>query len=341
MLESEEPNPSEDLSFSEVPTHEPVAETTSEPPYVYVHTDALPRPAGVTLPPPAPAPKPPRKRRVLQVGRAAAALVLLLVVLLSGAAGFTGGLIAMRVLAVPTSIPTEAVVTAAPTDSAIPTLTFADGNASKTGLSVAEIASIAAPSVVEIRTKGTVIVRGRSYAVEGAGSGVILTKDGYIVTNHHVIDGAETITVKLSDGTAYDAVLMGSDATMDIAVLRIAATALPVATLGQSAKLIVGDTAVAIGNPLGELGGTVTQGIISSLDRQIDLDGNTMDLLQTDASINPGNSGGGLFNAQGQLIGIVVAKSSGSGLEGLGFAIPIDHVKTLIETLITNGKATT
>ncbi len=308
MYESDEHKPSEDLSLSEAPA-------------------STPMPSG--------------KRRVLQVGRAAAALVLVFVVLLSGAAGFTGGLIAMRVLAVPTPTPTEAAATTAPAASstpAVPTLTVADGNAATDGLSVAEIAAIASPGVVEIRTSGTVVVRGRSYAVEGAGSGVVLTADGYIVTNHHVVDGAETIQVKLIDGTSYDAVLVDSDATMDIAVLKIAATALPVATLGLSSNLVVGDTAVAIGNPLGELGGTVTQGIISSLDRQIDLDGNTMDLLQTDASINPGNSGGGLFDSHGRLIGIVVAKSSGSGLEGLGFAIPIDHVKELIETMIGSWK---
>jgi serine protease Do len=335
MVESEESNPSENLGVSE----DPVPETA----YVYVHADALPRSPAVPQQPPVPTPKP--RRRALQLSRAAAVVVLAFVIMISGAAGFTGGLIAMRMISVPTPTPTEAAATIAPTTtsspSAIPTLTFADGNASTDGLSVAEIAAIASPGVVEIRTTGTVVVRGRSYAVEGAGSGVILTADGYIVTNHHVVDGAETIKVKLIDGTSYDAVLVDSVATMDIAVLKIEASELPFSTLGASANLVVGDTAVAIGNPLGELGGTVTQGIISSLDRQIDLDGNTMYLLQTDASINPGNSGGGLFNARGQLIGIVVAKSSGSGLEGLGFAIPIDHVKTLIENMISGGKATT
>ena len=289
-----------------------------------------------------------KRRRLLRVRRASAALVLSLIVVLSGAAGFTGGFFAMRILPGATPTPTTAVATLAPTSTAAPTptagsdstvLTSATGTATKNGLTVAQIAAIAGPSVVEVHTTQTVTVRGQSYAVDGAGSGVVMTKDGYIVTNHHVIDGAKTVTVKLLSGTSYDAVVVNSDSIADIAVLKIAATNLTPATIGLSSALGIGDTAVAIGNPLGELGGTVTQGIISSLDRQIDLGGTTMTLLQTDAAINPGNSGGGLFNASGQLIGIVIAKSSGNGLEGLGFAIPIDSVKALIEKMIVTAKA--
>lgn len=205
-------------------------------------------------------------------------------------------------------------------------------------LSISEIAELASVSVVEITTE---IVsndyRMGQFIEEGAGSGVIISSDGYLVTNYHVIDGASKISVKLTSGDTYDASLIGSDAQSDLAVLKINATKLTPAVFGTSSTLKVGELAVAIGNPLGELGGTVTDGIISALDRDITIDGETMTLLQTNAAINPGNSGGGLFNSSGELIGIVNAKSSGSGIEGLGFAIPIDTAKTVIEELIEHG----
>lgn len=207
-----------------------------------------------------------------------------------------------------------------------------------TGLSAKDVAAAAMNSVVEIRTES---VQGgsfmRQYISEGAGSGVILSENGHIVTNHHVINGANKITVRTKDGTEYEATLLGSDAATDLAVLKIEATGLSPATLGDSSKLSVGDKAYAIGNPLGELGGTVTDGIISALDRELTIDGQSMRLLQTSAAINPGNSGGGLFNDAGELIGIVNAKSSGSDIEGLGFAIPINSAKQIIESLLNNG----
>ncbi|MDE6195637.1 MAG: trypsin-like peptidase domain-containing protein, partial [Erysipelotrichaceae bacterium] len=207
-----------------------------------------------------------------------------------------------------------------------------------TGLSAKDVAAAAMNSVVEIRTES---VQGgsfmRQYISEGAGSGVILSENGHIVTNHHVINGANKITVRTKDGTEYEATLLGSDAATDLAVLKIEATGLNPATLGDSSKLSVGDKAYAIGNPLGELGGTVTDGIISALDRELTIDGQSMRLLQTSAAINPGNSGGGLFNDAGELIGIVNAKSSGSDIEGLGFAIPINSAKQIIESLLNNG----
>lgn len=210
--------------------------------------------------------------------------------------------------------------------------------ASQGGMSVAEIANLAAPSVVEIRTEVAVSgLRSRSFVTEGAGSGVIVSADGKIVTNNHVIEGAQKISVILKDGSNYAATLIATDAESDVALIKIEATGLAPAMLGDSSSLAVGDLAVAIGNPLGELGGTVTDGIISALDREITLDGETMNLLQTNAAINPGNSGGGLFNASGQLIGIVVAKSSGTGVEGLGFAIPINDVKTIMTDLERYG----
>ena len=213
-----------------------------------------------------------------------------------------------------------------------------NGNAVEKPLSVEAIAALVENSVVEITTEA--IVSGsfmQQYVSEGAGSGVIFTTDGYIVTNNHVIEGATNITVRLKNGDSYEAELVGADAKTDLAVIKIKASGLKPAAFGKSSVLKVGETVVAVGNPLGELGGTVTQGIISALDRQIDIDNTTMSLLQTDTAINPGNSGGGLFNTSGQLIGVVNAKSAGEEIEGLGFAIPIDTAKTVIEDLIDFG----
>lgn len=213
-----------------------------------------------------------------------------------------------------------------------------NGNAVEKPLSVEAIAALVENSVVEITTEA--IVSGsfmQQYVSEGAGSGVIFTTDGYIVTNNHVIEGATNITVRLKNGDSYEAELVGADAKTDLAVIKIKASGLKPAAFGKSSVLKVGETVVAVGNPLGKLGGTVTQGIISALDRQIDIDNTTMSLLQTDTAINPGNSGGGLFNTSGQLIGVVNAKSAGEELEGLGFAIPIDTAKKVIEDLIDFG----
>ena len=205
-------------------------------------------------------------------------------------------------------------------------------------LSVAEVAHLAADSVVEITTESVANdMFMRQYVTEGAGSGVIISEDGYIATNNHVIEGASKIVVRLTDGKEYEAKLIGTDTQTDVAVIKVDGVTLQPVTLGDSDAIGVGDTAIAIGNPLGELGGTVTNGIISALDRQIVLENQTMTLLQTNAAINPGNSGGGLFNDQGQLIGLVVAKSSGSNVEGLGFAIPVNVVKEVVESIINVG----
>lgn len=211
-------------------------------------------------------------------------------------------------------------------------------DATGSNLTVQEITEKTKSSVVEIKTESVVSDSWmQQYVTEGAGSGVIITEDGYIVTNNHVIDGASKITVTTADGNEYEAELIGTDSITDVAVLKIDASGLSPATYGNSDQLSVGDLAVAIGNPLGELGGTVTAGIISALDRQLVIDGKTMTLLQTDSSINPGNSGGGLFNGDGQLIGIVVAKSSGSDVEGLGFAIPINTAAEVAQQLMDKG----
>jgi serine protease Do len=179
------------------------------------------------------------------------------------------------------------------------------------------------------------------YVSSGAGSGVIIAQEGevgYIVTNNHVIEGATSIMVRLKDGTELNANLVGTDSVTDLAVLTVSTEkALTVSVLGDSDSLIVGQEVIAIGNPLGQLGGTVTNGIVSALERELKIDGENMTLLQTNAAVNPGNSGGGLFNMRGELIGVVNAKSSGDDVEGLGFAIPINTVHEIITELIEHG----
>ncbi|MBR6679912.1 MAG: trypsin-like peptidase domain-containing protein [Clostridia bacterium] len=223
------------------------------------------------------------------------------------------------------------------------------GSTGYSGLSVSEITALVADSVVEINTSLTVnsAFYGQ-YITSGAGSGVIIgevkgSHAYYIITNHHVIDGADSITVRLRNGTSYSATVVGSSELDDIALLRIVepdGKKLTTATLGKSANLKVGDGVVAIGNPLGTLGGTVTDGIISALDREIMVENNVMVLLQTNAAINPGNSGGGLFNSAGELIGVVNAKQSDTGIEGLGFAIPIDRASECVEDILEYGYVT-
>ncbi len=207
------------------------------------------------------------------------------------------------------------------------------------GLSTVEIVNKAADSVVEITTETvTTGVFAQQFIKSGAGSGVIVDEKGFIVTNHHVIDGASKVSVTLRDGTSYDAKIVGSDEKLDIALLEINPdTKLVAATFGDSDALMVGQRTVAIGNPLGQLGGSVTEGILSALNRDVVIDGQTMSLLQTDTAINPGNSGGGLFDQNGSLIGIVNAKSSGSEVEGLGFAIPVNDVVNVIGDLSEYG----
>lgn len=208
--------------------------------------------------------------------------------------------------------------------------------------STTEIVKKTANSVVEIATEGTQTGGfARQYVTKGAGSGVIISEDGYIVTNHHVIDNTNKITVTLRDGnTTYDAKLIGSDEDNDIALLKIDATGLTAATFGNSSDLVVGDYVVAIGNPLGTLGGTVTDGIISALAREVTIEDKNLTLLQTNAQISPGNSGGGLFNSKGELVGIVNAKDSATEVEGIAFAIPINNVVNIIKDLKDYGYVT-
>ena len=208
----------------------------------------------------------------------------------------------------------------------------------KSANTVESVAASTAASVVEVKT--STVQRGSffgDYVTSGAGSGVIISEDGYIVTNNHVIEDANEITVTLKSGKDYKATLVGTDEKTDIAVLKIDATGLTPATFGDSSAVAVGEQIIVIGNPLGSLGGSVTTGIISATDREIEVENMTMTLLQIDAAVNPGNSGGALFNLNGELVGVVNAKYSSEEVEGLGFAIPINTAKATIEDIIEYG----
>lgn len=286
--------------------------------------------------PPMPSQSPPKKRAGSRILRYVSAMIAVFVLAASG--GYFGSTMQQHrtdASETPSSVN-------APQEGASASTGGGDAQAPvvQTG-NIPDIVDKTAGSVVEVKTEA-VQSSGflQQYTASGAGSGVIVSKDGYIVTNHHVIAGADKITVTLKNGTSYDATLVGSDESTDLAVLKIDATDLVPVTFGDSDALRVGEMAIAIGNPLGELGGTVTNGLISALDREITIENQTMTLLQTNAAVNPGNSGGGLFNDKGELIGVVNAKTSASGIEGLGFAIPSNVAKPVIDDLIQNGYVT-
>ena len=201
------------------------------------------------------------------------------------------------------------------------------------------VAKTVGPAVVGITNKAVAHdIFNRTFETEGVGSGVIFKSDGYIITNNHVIAGAKEIIVSLSDGNSVNGTLIGTDEMTDIAVVKVDAKDLPTATLGDSDEVVVGEPAIAIGNPMGlEFQGSVTVGVISALNRTLDLNDRRVKLFQTDAAISPGNSGGALVNADGEVIGINSAKLATTGVEGMGFAIPINTVKTIVAELMDKG----
>lgn len=274
-----------------------------------------------------------KKKERKPASRGFIAAVLAITILCSGALGFGGGLLAKNL-----STQTNGNVTI----NQVTGGTEGKNTSSVSATTTSEIVKKTADSVVEIATEGVVTGNfAQQYVTKGAGSGVIISADGYIITNHHVIEDAKTIKVTLRDGqTSYDATLIGSDEDNDIALLKVNAEGLTPATFGDSSSLAVGDYVVAIGNPLGTLGGTVTDGIISALAREVTIEGKNMTLLQTNAQISPGNSGGGLFNANGELVGVVNAKDSATEVEGIAFAIPINNVIDLIKDLQNYGYVT-
>lgn len=215
----------------------------------------------------------------------------------------------------------------------------------KTDSPVVAIAAKSGPSIVGVKVTYTTQSFFGTQEADEEGSGIIYSEDGYIITNYHVIESAinnNTALVEVSlanSDETYEAKIIGGDEITDLAVIKIDKTGLTKAEFGSSSELKVGDIAVAIGNPLGEeFAGSVTVGYISALNREITTDGRTYNLLQTDAAINPGNSGGALVNSAGQVIGINTVKISVTGVEGLGFAIPIDDALPIIKELIENGK---
>lgn len=288
--------------------------------------------------------QPPKKKKKFngkRVARSAVALVL------AAAMGFAGGFVGAKFggsgkVVIQQVAPSSTADSASGSDSSITA-----ASSSGSSLTTEQVADLVSPSVVVITTEQVVYSQwswyGQNQVESGAGSGVIISSDGYILTCAHVVDGASTITVTIGDKD-YTATLVGEDTTSDIAVIKIDADGLTPATVGNSDSLKVGQSVMAVGNPLGELGGTVTSGIVSALNRSVSIQSsssvNTMSLIQMDASVSPGNSGGGLFNMNGELIGIVNAKSSSSDAEGLGFAIPINDAIKVAQDLLENGYVT-
>ena len=211
----------------------------------------------------------------------------------------------------------------------------------QTLMSPAEVYASTVNSVVSINCSAvSTNIFGQQTESASSGSGFIYTADGYIVTNQHVVANASSINVTLYNGDTYPATLVGSDSDYDVAVLKIDAKDLPAVTLGSSTDVNVGDTVMAIGNPLGELTFSMSQGIVSCVNRAINVEGTPFNMIQVDASINPGNSGGPLMNLYGEVVGIVSAKYSSyanTTVEGLGFAIPINDVQSIIKDIIENG----
>ena len=288
--------------------------------------------------------QPPKKKKKFngkRVARSAVALVL------AAAMGFAGGFVGAKFggsgkVVIQQVAPSSTADSASGSDSSITA-----ASSSGSSLTTEQVADLVSPSVVVITTEQVVYSQwswyGQNQVESGACSGVIISSDGYILTCAHVVDGASTITVTIGDKD-YTATLVGEDTTSDIAVIKIDADGLTPATVGNSDSLKVGQSVMAVGNPLGELGGTVTGGMISALNRSVTIQGsssvNTMSLIQMDASVSPGNSGGGLFNMNGELVGIVNAKSSSSDAEGLGFAIPINDAIKVAQELLENGYVT-
>ena len=288
--------------------------------------------------------KPERKPKKKVNGKKIACSVVALV--LAAAMGFAGGFVGAR-FGGGNKVIIQQVERSASSESSTDSTGTSISATTDTGLTTAQVAEMVSPSVVVITTEQVVYSQwswyGQSQVESGAGSGVIISSDGYILTCAHVVDGASNITVTIGDKD-YTATLVGEDTTSDIAVVKIDATGLTPATVGDSDNLKVGESVMAVGNPLGELGGTVTSGIISALNRSVSIQGtssvNTMALIQMDASVSPGNSGGGLFNMNGELVGIVNAKSSDSDAEGLGFAIPVNDAIKVAQELLENGYVT-
>ena len=278
----------------------------------------------------------------------AVALICCATIILSGVFGFGGAYMADKYFAVDNA-PVDSSLSGDEISFDSPVVIYRDVDNIQTSvgadgeaLNYSQVAALVKDSVVEITTEYNVQSVWYNYVTQGAGSGVIISENGYIITNAHVITGdsgevADNIIVRLTNSHVYNAAVVGYDTDSDIAIIKIEETGLTAAVCGNSDSLAVGEELVVVGNPLGELGGTVTNGIVSATEREISVDGVKMSLVQTNAAVSPGNSGGGMFNMKGELVGIINAKSSGTGVEGLGFAIPINTALTVTEQLMEYG----
>ncbi|MDO4383907.1 MAG: trypsin-like peptidase domain-containing protein [Eubacteriales bacterium] len=258
-------------------------------------------------------------------------------VLIGGASGFGGAMIAES----------SGAATLLEGNGGSRTVSVKSVNTSKK-MTASQVYAANVDATVGISTKSTTRnMFGYSTESAASGSGFVVSSNGYIVTNYHVIEGADTITVTMNDGKTYDATVRGYNESKDVAVLKVNATGLKAVTLGSSKNTNVGDEVITIGNPLGELTFSLTSGAISALNRKVTFSQNqSMNLIQTDAAINSGNSGGPLFNMYGEVIGITNAKYSSSGssseasIDNIGFAIPIDEVESIIKNIIKKGTKT-
>ncbi len=361
--------PAAEESAAETPAEEkaeePAAEESAEPApapqsgeYRYVppyadanSTDRIHEPVAQTAP--APEKKAEKKEKVKTVRTfSTAALVFILIgaIVLSFASGMLGALLVGGGLA-----PAEESGNKDKDDKGELVIDKADKDEDNESTSdklvgtydISDVCAVVSASVVEITTEFNKTQYGHyQYVEEGAGSGVIISNDGYIITNAHVITDsasgklADAIKIRLNTGDEYDAKIIGSDNESDIALIKIEGKELMAATVGNSDTIKVGEQVIAVGNPLGELGGTVTSGIVSSTNREISVQNNKMTLIQIDAAVNPGNSCGGLFNTKGELIGIVNAKTTDVTVEGLGFAIPVNEAVSVAEELQSHGYVT-
>ena len=305
----------------------------ADSPYVLHRSPEEPAQPYIRVPKPEAAPEKPEKRK-RGIGRRILAAVGVLLIAL-GSCGLTARLLnnrwEQRFAGLEQDYEVRIQNLQAQVNKLTPQSTGISVSGSWDGLTVSQVYAANVNSVVLIESTVVSEVYGQTATGVASGSGFILSEDGYVVTNFHVVEGASSVNVVLYDGRTLPAGLVGYDSTNDIALLKVEASGLDPVELGSSDDLIVGDQVVAIGNPLGELTSTLTAGYVSAKERTVSTDGTVINMIQTDAAINSGNSGGPLFNMKGEVVGITTAKysgasSSGATIEGIGFAIPIDDV---------------
>ena len=330
--------PKEEPSYNEPPRQEPQYGQNQSNPYAHYYTNP---------------PEPPRKKknRVLPI-----VLGMIAVLIIGCAAGgigiyaYMGGFSEQETESLSEETVEESVVSEAEelppieTEDAFNTTTIdITTNSTSNELTPQDVFEHYVNAVVAISNEATVTnIFGQVSATASSGSGMIISSDGYILTNNHVVDGAEHLTVTMTSGEEYEAEIIGRDADNDVALIKIEATELPTVSIGDSGDIQVGEQVCAIGNPLGELTNTLTVGYISALDREINEDETPINMFQTDCAINSGNSGGPIFDMNGNVVGITTAKysaysSSGAAIEGIGFCIPINDAMDIVADLLEYG----